>query len=142
MNAKFENLEANENLNAFKKLRNYYRNNFANGKSDASFILWIETMLTELREQEIESALEKKQRKFRHLITNEIVTPETWQTNLAKGDFYVIENPPLGVAGLDPHDTQIFDMKNFTVYGQILTKRKDGFFIARAFNFGYSTQHG
>jgi hypothetical protein len=33
-----------QDLREFRRLRNYYRRNFANGPSDEAFILWIETM--------------------------------------------------------------------------------------------------
>lgn len=31
-------------LKEFRRLRNYYRNNFTNGDSDQSFVLWVESM--------------------------------------------------------------------------------------------------
>ncbi len=48
-------------LEAVKRLRNYYRRNFADGASDAAFTLWLETALDELRRQELKAAFEKQE---------------------------------------------------------------------------------
>ncbi len=37
-----------QDLTEFRRLRSYYRRNFKNGKSDESFLLWCETMLTKI----------------------------------------------------------------------------------------------
>lgn len=34
-----------------KELRNFYRNNFTDGKGNASFLLWIELKLSEQRKE-------------------------------------------------------------------------------------------
>lgn len=37
-------LYSEQDVSAFKKLRNYYKDNFESGKSDASFLTWCEYM--------------------------------------------------------------------------------------------------
>ena len=71
---------------------------------------------------------------FYNLITDQRVSPLSWQSELKPGDYFVIERPLIGVQLPDLNDVET--LVNVLIYGQILDARncEPGFFNVIAYS--------